>query len=76
MRIAAMLSTFAMTDSAARAALDRIETALRRIEGAMQKPRPAAVDDLRYQNLRASTQSALSELETVIARLSAGGAPR
>jgi hypothetical protein len=54
-------------------ALARIDRALTRIEGATAKRAPAtpSAPDGRYEKLRARTQAALAELDTVIARVSA-----
>ena len=56
----------AMTNDIADA-LARIDRALTRIEGASTPREP--VSDGRYQRLRARTQAALAELDTVIARV-------
>ncbi len=81
MQARALLSTGAMLDPTARAALARIDAALARIDAVVaRRPSPKDHDapdqDVRYEALRARTQAALSSLETVIARVAAEEGPR
>lgn len=71
-----MLFTTYMTDNTLIALLDRINSALVRIEAVAARPKPVvANDDSRYQALRTRTQAALASLESVIAQIGPNGRP-